>query len=36
VDPPLTVDEVRGYYRSDARMWELLQRLRRLNRAWQR
>jgi hypothetical protein len=36
VDPPLTVKEVRGYYRSDARMWELLQRLRRLDRAWQR
>jgi hypothetical protein len=36
VDPPLAVDEVRRYYRSDARMWELLQRLRRLDRAWQR
>lgn len=36
VDPPLTLDEARRYYRSDARMWELLQRLRRLDRAWHR
>ncbi len=28
--------EVRGYYREDARMWALLQRLRRIDRAWQR
>ncbi len=36
VDPPLTEEEARRYYRSDARMWELLQRLRRMDRAWQR
>ncbi len=32
----LTVDEVRSHYRSDARMWALLQRARRVDRAWQR
>jgi len=32
----LTEDEVRRYYRSDARMWALLQRLRRLDRAVKR
>ncbi len=36
VSPPLTVEEVRGYYRQDARMWALLQRLRRADRWWQR
>lgn len=36
VDPPLTAEEVRSHYRSDARMWALLQRLRRLDRGWQR
>ena len=36
VDPPLTPGEVRSYYARDARMWALLQRLRRVDRAWQR
>lgn len=36
VQPALTQDEVRRYYASDARMWALLQRLRRIDRAWQR
>ncbi|MBN2361863.1 MAG: hypothetical protein JXR83_20600 [Deltaproteobacteria bacterium] len=34
--PPITGDETMSYYRSDARMWALLQRLRRLDRWWQR
>jgi hypothetical protein len=33
---PLSVEEVRRHYVSDARTWRLLQRLRRLDRAWQR
>jgi hypothetical protein len=32
----LDVDEVRRYYRSDARLWSMLQRLRRIDRVWQR
>ncbi len=36
VDPPLTEDEVRADYRSDARTWDLLQRVRRMDRGWQR
>jgi hypothetical protein len=32
----LGVDEVRRYYRRDARLWTLLQRARRVDRAWQR
>jgi hypothetical protein len=32
----LTVDEVGRHYRQDARLWAILQRLRRLDRAWQR
>jgi hypothetical protein len=32
---PLDVDLVRRHYARDARMWHLLQRLRRLDRAWQ-
>lgn len=32
----LTVDEVRRHYRSDARLWAMLQRARRVDRAWQR
>lgn len=32
---PITVDEVRRFYRSDARMWELLSRLRHADRWWQ-
>lgn len=35
VDPPLSVEEVRRSYRSDARLWEVLLRLRRLDRTWQ-
>jgi hypothetical protein len=34
--PPLTTDEVTADYRSDARMWALLQRVRKVDRAWQR
>ena len=34
-EPP-TDSEVRRYYRRDARLWELLLRIRRLDRAWQR
>ncbi len=33
---PLDVAALRSYYRSDAAMWELLQRLRRADRWWQR
>jgi len=36
LDEPLTEDEIARYYRSDARTWALLQRLRRMDRAWQR
>ncbi len=36
LERPLTVDEVRRDYRADARMWALLQALRRADRAWQR
>jgi hypothetical protein len=36
VDPPITESEVARYYRSDARMWAVLQRLRRADRWWQR
>lgn len=36
VDPPITRDEVERWYRSDARMWEVLLRLRRADRWWQR
>jgi len=36
VEPVLTEDEIRSYYRSDAIMWEVLQRLRHADRAWQR
>lgn len=31
---PLTESDVHGYYRSDARLWGVLLRLRRLDRAW--
>ena len=34
--PPITEDEILRYYREDARTYVLLQRLRRLDRAWQR
>jgi hypothetical protein len=33
---PITEDEVRRYYASDARTWEVLLRVRRIDRAWQR
>lgn len=33
---PITTDEVRHYYEADARMWEAMQRLRRMDRTWQR
>jgi hypothetical protein len=33
---PLALDEVGRYYRSDARMWEVMLRLRRADRWWQR
>lgn len=36
VDPPITPKEAWKYYRQDALMWELLQRLRRIDRWWQR
>lgn len=36
VDPPITSEEARKYYRQDALMWEVLQRLRRADRWWQR
>ncbi|MDJ0923976.1 MAG: DUF6206 family protein [Acidimicrobiia bacterium] len=36
VEPAITVEEVDRYYRSDARMWALLQQLRRADRWWQR
>ncbi len=36
IAPPLTLEEIQDYYREDARMWELLQRLRRADRWWQR
>jgi uncharacterized protein DUF6206 len=32
----MTVEDVRRYYRSDARLWAALLRVRRLDRAWQR
>jgi hypothetical protein len=35
VIPPLTADEARKYYRQDALMWAVLQRLRRGDRWWQ-
>ncbi|MBZ0238816.1 MAG: DUF6206 family protein [Deltaproteobacteria bacterium] len=36
VTPAIDAAEVARYYRQDARSWALLQRLRRLDRAWQR
>ena len=36
VSPPITTDEAMRYYRTDARMWELLQRLRQADRWWQK
>ncbi|MEO8092820.1 MAG: DUF6206 family protein [bacterium] len=34
--PPLTADVVARYYRSDARLWAFVQRIRRADRAWHR
>lgn len=36
LERPLTETEVRRYYHSDARLWALLLRVRRIDRAWQR
>ncbi len=36
VAPAITREEALRYYRDDARTWALLQRLRRIDRAWQR
>lgn len=36
VERPLSAQEVRRYYRSDARLWGILLAIRRLDRAWQR
>ncbi|MFW6051063.1 MAG: DUF6206 family protein [Myxococcota bacterium] len=36
LDPPITSEEVRRYYRADAAVWEALLRVRRLDRAWRR
>lgn len=36
VDPPITRHEAERWYRSDSRMWEVLLRLRRADRSWQR
>jgi hypothetical protein len=35
LDPPLSLPEVRRFYRSNARTWSALQGLRRADRAWQ-
>ncbi|CAM5350311.1 DUF6206 family protein [Streptomyces abikoensis] len=34
ITPALTAEEVAKYYRGDAAMWELIQRLRKADRAW--
>jgi Family of unknown function (DUF6206) len=36
LEQPMSVADVHKYYRSDARLWALLLRIRRLDRAWQR
>jgi hypothetical protein len=36
LDPPLTVGEVRRFYRGNARTWSAIQTLRRVDRGWQR
>ncbi len=36
LSPAITPDEVRKVYASDARLWEVLLRLRRMDRGWQR
>ena len=34
IERPITTDEVRRYYAKDARIWEFLQRLRRIDKWW--
>ncbi|MFF7025831.1 DUF6206 family protein [Streptomyces klenkii] len=34
IEPALTAEEVAEYYKGDAAMWELIQRLRKADRAW--
>jgi hypothetical protein len=34
LDSPITAEEVAAYYKSDAQMWELIQRLRKADRFW--
>jgi hypothetical protein len=36
LSPPLTAEEVDRYYRSDARLWAFVQRIRHADRAWHR
>jgi len=36
LDEPITPEQVRAYYEEDARLWTLIQRLRRADRWWQR
>jgi len=36
LEAPMTVEDVERYYRRDKRLWEMLLRIRRLDRAWQR
>ncbi len=36
VEPTITEHEARAYYQSDARTWGLLQRIRRVDRGWQK
>jgi len=36
VSPPITTNQAMKYYKADARMWELLQRLRQADRWWQK
>lgn len=36
VEPPITLEEVRRYYRADARLWTVLYRVRTPDRARQR
>lgn len=36
IEQPLTEGEVQAYYRSDARLWSALLRLRRIDRTWRR
>lgn len=36
LETPISVEEVAAYYQGDARMWELIQRLRRADRFWHR